>query len=320
MITQFLFLFLGFVVLVGGAEILVKGSTAIAQSFGVSSLMIGLTVVAFGTSAPELFVSLQAAFDGTPDVAVGNVVGSNIFNILVIVGLAAAIKPITIAPAVVQREMPIMLCTVLLFMVLGLDGVLGRIDGLIMVLGIVAYLVMNYILVKRRPVAQLAVSELADDSQHATTESASPLPLSIFFVCAGLGSMIFGAGWIVENAVSLATAFQIHPLVIGITVVAVGTSLPEVAATFAAARKSQSDLAIGNAIGSNIFNVLCVLGFTSLVHPIALSQQVRSFDNFLMLGFCILAYVFMRLGMRITRAQGIGLIVIYFVYTFYLFL
>lgn len=315
MIQSYLLIVLGFVVLVGGADYLVKGSSAIARNFGVSALVVGLTVVAFGTSAPELFVSVNASLKGTADVSIGNVVGSNTFNILVIIGLAAWAGNVLVAPAVLKREMPLMIAVVLLFIILSLDGVLGRIDGCILFTGILLYLLLNYVLVKRMRLAQSI--EALEAAQQQENEKLST-GIALLFVVGGLIAMVFGSDWIVDNAVIIATHFGVPDLVIGITLIAIGTSLPEVAATVVAGKQGQADLALGNAIGSNVFNILCVLGVTAMISPVAVSSQVLALDNWIMLGACVLAYVFMRWRGVLSRLQGIILILAYIGYISYL--
>ena len=315
MVKEFVFILLGFTLLVAGAEYLIKGASVIARTFGISALVIGLTVVAFGTSAPELFVSTNAALKGTADVAIGNVVGSNMFNILVIIGIAAFLQPIVASPPVIKREMSLMLMVMVLYIFLAFDGLLSRIDGLVLTTGIFLYLFMNYILVKRRRLARSL--EVLESAAQDTKESIT-VRMAVVFVVGGLVAMIFGSDWIVENATIIARQFGVSDLVIGITLIAVGTSLPEVAATVVAARRGQSDLAVGNALGSNLFNVLCVLGVTALITPIQVSAKVISYDNWIMLSACVLVYLFMLWRPAISRLQGGSLVFLYCGYVGYL--
>ena len=314
MFLEFVFIALGFAALVLGAEYLVKGASSIARNFGVSALVIGLTVVAFGTSAPELFVSTNAALKGTADVSIGNVVGSNVFNILVIIGLAAFLQPVRVGSAVLKREMPLMLAVMMLFSALAYDGILSRSDGVIMTLGIVSYLLMNYVLVRRRRLAQSL------EAMDAAEQEGEELKTLTAFLCVagGLIAMVIGSNWIVDSAVVIATHFGVPDLVIGITLIAVGTSLPEVAATVVAARRGQSDLAVGNAIGSNIFNVLCVLGITATILPLNVSARVITVDSWVQLVACMVVFLFMRWRGAVSRVQGAVLLLMYFGYMGYL--
>jgi cation:H+ antiporter len=292
----------------------VKGSSAIARNFGVSALVVGLTVVAFGTSAPELFVSVNASMKGPADVSIGNVVGSNTFNILVIIGLAAWAGNVLVAPAVLKREMPIMLAVMLLFIGMSFDGELSRLEGAIMFAGIVGYLLMNYLLVKRMKLSQ-SIEALEAASLE---EKELGTGIAIVYVIAGLIAMVFGADWIVDNAVLIAKELGVPDLIIGITLIAVGTSLPEVAATVVAVKQGQADLALGNAIGSNVFNVLCVLGITALISPLSVSAEVIAFDNWVMLAACLLAFGFMKWRGVLSRLQGGVLLTAYVGYVAYL--
>lgn len=310
MINDILLLIFGMVILVAGAEALVRGSRSIALRLGVSTLVIGLTVVAFGTSAPELFVSVMAAFQGNADVAAGNIIGSNIFNILVIIGLSALITPISISKSIRQREMPIMLFSIGLFIALGYDGLIDRFEGAIIFTGIILYLLYSYVVIKRGRTAALALldAEPNPDKQH------TPL-VAVLMILAGFIGLVLGADYIVDSATSLARAFGISDLIIGITLVAVGTSLPELATTVAAALKQESDLAVGNAVGSNIFNVFCVIGITALVTPLAVNSEALSFDMpfmFIALSFVWLLMFSDKLG-RIKGGIIIGSYMLYIV-------
>jgi len=317
MVSEFLILTLGLILLIGGAEFLVRGSTDIARSFGISTLIIGLTIVAFGTSAPELFVSLQASLSGTADVAVGNVVGSNIFNILMIIGLAALIKPLEISRAVLLREMPLMLAVLGVMVYCAHNGLISRLEGIILFVGIICYLIMNYALVKRRRVAALMEKELKEGEKDE--HQGDGLVKNLFFVAGGLVALVAGAHWIVDSSLIIARHFAVSELVIGISLVAIGTSLPEVATTIAAARRKQGDLAVGNAIGSNIFNVLCVIGATATVTPLPVNQSAIDFDIWFMFFACLLAWPFMKTGNKVSRLEGSVMIAVYVGYMYYLF-
>ncbi|RMG39469.1 MAG: sodium:calcium antiporter [Candidatus Dadabacteria bacterium] len=276
MLIEIFYLIIGLIILVAGADALIKGATALARSFGVSTLIIGLTVVAFGTSAPELFVSLVAAWRGTADVAVGNVVGSNIFNILIVIGLAAAFSPITISNAVRTRELPIMTLALAIFWWMSSDYLLSRIEGILLFCCIIAYLLMNYFIVKHNKVVLPAISELDLELQEDAPSSTPALLKNTVMVILGLAGLVFGADLMVDSATYIAREMGVSELVIGITLIAVGTSLPELATTLVAAYRGEPELIVGNAIGSNIFNVLCVIGATAAVSRNALEVNPKA--------------------------------------------
>jgi cation:H+ antiporter len=310
MFWEFVFIILGFGLLMGGAELLIRGSTRIALSLGVSTLIVGLTVVAFGTSAPELFVSVSAAYSGTADVAVGNIIGSNIFNILIIVGLSALIRPIEIPRAVIVREMPIMLFVMALFYSLSLDGMISRLEGVVLFAGIIFYLILNYFLAKKHK----AAIKLEMDQSEIETATKSRVVINLTFIVLGLLSMVLGAEWIVDNAKIIAKYYNISDLVIGITVVAIGTSLPELATTIVAARRGHAELAVGNGIGSNIFNVLCVIGLTASILPLRVNPKAISFDFPYMFLGCLAVWPLMRFGKNLSRWEGLLMLLAYVVY------
>jgi len=302
-------LLIGFGMLAVGAEALVKGATRIAGILGISTLMIGLTVVAFGTSAPELVVSLVAAWRGTPDIAVGNVIGSNIFNVLVIIGLAAIIAPVRVPRAIVRREYPIMLLIMTAFVLLSINGIITRLEGIFLVLALVSYLVLNYFIGKR---SMKSLSK-AYEVDHKDSGDSHFLWNSGLIVL-GLITTVVGAELCVMAATSIALEFGISDLVIAVTIVAIGTSLPEVATTIVAAIKNEPDLAIGNAVGSNIFNVLCVLGVTSSLIPLSINPAALEFDLLYMLVACFLLWPLMIIKRRINRVWGGVMLLAYLYY------
>lgn len=319
MLAVYAFLISGLVLLFLGADLLVRGSTRLARLFGISPLIVGLTVVAFGTSAPELFVSLMAAFAGNADVAVGNVIGSNVFNVLMIVGISALVTTVKVPREVKRREMPIMLVVLGLFYWVSVDGRIDRLEGFLLFLGIIAYLLMNYFLA-RRGLRMREVLELEGETPIAQ-EDRSPRRIAILigYVLGGLICMVIGADWIVTNATVVAKSFGVSDLVIGVTLVAVGTSLPELATTVVAAAKNEPELSIGNAVGSNIFNVLCVIGLTSLVTPLAVIDSAISFDLPFMFFSCLAAWPITSLRAKIGRVEGSMLVGIYLIYMFLVF-
>lgn len=313
MLNHLVFLVVGFVLLVNGAEWLIRGASSIAKSFGISSLVIGLTVVAFGTSAPELFVSVRAALDGSADVAIGNVIGSNIFNILVIIGLSALIRPIIPEKAILFREMPIMLVVLGLFWFVSLDGLVSRLEGGILFSGIIFYLVLSYLLSRRKTVLRALEEERDKESQNDSHPSEGKLK-SLMLIVFGLMAMVFGSEWIVEAAKFIARQFHVSELVISVSLVAIGTSLPELATTIIAAKNGESELALGNAIGSNIFNVLSVIGLSALIVPITVSSEALRFDYWIMFFGCFAAWPLMYIGRRLSRIDGGILVGMYLTY------
>ncbi|GIV59466.1 MAG: sodium:calcium antiporter [Rhodothermaceae bacterium] len=305
MLLTLLTLLGGLILLVLGAEGLVRGSVGLALRLGLSALVIGLTVVAFGTSSPELVVSVRAATAGESALALGNIVGSNIANIALILGLSALIRPIQVQLQVIRREIPVMIAVTLLLGALLLDGVIGRLDGLVLVLGIVAYTGVAYRLA-RREAAATAFDE-------AIAPAARPLWASVTLVLAGLGGLLLGAQLLVRGAVTLAEALGISRAVIGLTVVAVGTSLPELATSVVAAFKREGDVSIGNVVGSNIFNILCILGVAALVHPVE-AGALRTTDFLVMLALSVLVLPLMHTGFRLNRWEGALLLAGYVAY------
>ncbi len=245
----------GFALLVGGAELLVRGASRLAALFGLSSLVIGLTVVAYGTSFPELAVSVQAARDGLPGIAVGNVIGSNIFNVLFILGIASLIIPIIVSLRLIRLDVPIMIGVSVLLYVFSLDGAVGRLEGVVLVAGILSY------------TTWLIRTGSSENGEMVHRESGGRLKSvmsAILVTIAGFVLLVFGSRLLVDGASAMAAVFGVSDLVIGLTVVAVGTSLPELATSVVAAIRGERDIAVGNIVGSNIFNILSVLGFTSL--------------------------------------------------------
>jgi cation:H+ antiporter len=310
-------LVVGLALLVAGAEVLVRGAARIATGFGISPLVVGLTVVAFGTSASELSVSVMAALRGQPDLAFGNVVGSNICNVLLILGLAAVITPLTVDRTLVRREGPLMLVTAAALGVLALDHEISRLDGALLVLGLVAYVAYT-VQVARQAKKKGAVSGPEDEAPEGPGSPA----VAVVFVLAGLALLLLGSEWLVGGAVVLARAVGVSELVIGLTVVSVGTSLPEVATTVVAAARGQRDLAVGNVVGSNIFNVLCVLGATALVSPrgIPVATEALFFDVPVMVAASAVALPIFFSSYAIERWEGGLLLGLYAAYVTYLVL
>ncbi len=255
---------IGLVVLVGGGEVLLRGATRLASMLRISPLVIGLTVVAFGTSAPELAVSVQAALSGQADLSVGNVVGSNLFNILFILGLSAVIAPLVVSIQLIRWDVPLMILSAALMLLLSWDGRLGRVDGMMLFGSLVAYVVWTVRQSRRE--TRLTEAQLPHEERASAAGWKSVLT-QLALVAVGLVLLSVGSRWLVSGSVVIATALGVSQLIIGLTIVAVGTSLPEVMTSVLAVLHGQRDIAVGNVVGSNIFNVLCVLGLSSLVSP-----------------------------------------------------
>ena len=301
---------IGLAMLYFGAEWLVKGSIAIANKLRISQLVIGLTVVAFGTSAPELAVSISSAFQGMADVAVGNVVGSNIVNIGMILGLSAIISPIIVSKSTIKKEVPIMVGVALLLLAIAIDGKIDFVDGLILIGGIVSFIVFSYKSSKLSP-------ELNELDSHVIT-SKQLVPKSIGLIGVGLGLLSFGAFFTVDNSVIIAKSIGISDLIIGLTLVAIGTSLPELLTSVIAAKKGHSDLSVGNIVGSNIFNILAILGISSIITGIAVHQQAV-LDIVIMIVFSLALLPIMKTGLTISKKEGFALVASYIVYVTFLF-
>jgi cation:H+ antiporter len=308
----------GFVLLLFGAELLVRGASHLAIAFGISPLVVGLTVVSLGTSSPEISVSLDSALRGQGDIAIGNVVGSNTFNILFVLGVAALVTPLTVDGRLVRREVPIMIVTGIAMLLLTLDGTLGRVDGVLLTLGLIAFLA--YLVRGARKERAAAAADPSNDP--VPPSSRKRLALDALLIVAGLGLLVLGSRWLVNGAVELARAFGVSELIIGLTIIAAGTGLPEVATSVVAAFRGERDIAVGNAVGSNIFNILAVLGLVGLVTPggVAVSSPARSFDIPVMVATCIVALPIFFSGMRIARLEGILFLGLYIAYVAYLVL
>ena len=316
-----LFFIAGLVLLALGAELLVRGASRLALTFGISPLVVGLTVVAFGTGSPELAVSLQSGLAGQGGIAIGNVVGSNIFNVLFVLGLSALVTPLAVTPQVVRQEIPFMVGVSLLLWGLVFDGHLGRWESALLFGLLVLYTVF---LIRQSRRARLKVRREYAEALPAPAASAwdRHWSVQILLVTAGLVLLVFGARWLVQAAVAFAAYLGVSKLVIGLTIVAVGTSLPEIATSIIAAVRGERDIAVGNVIGSNIFNILGVLGITGLVAPVGLTVApgVLGFGILVMLAAAIACIPVAFTGRVITRWEG-GLFLFYFsAYTAYLFL
>ncbi len=312
MVMMVFLLIIGGVLLYFGAELLVKGSANLAMRCGVSALVAGLTIVAFGTSAPEMVVSIKAGLDGLGGIAVGNVVGSNIFNIAVILGLTSIIRPLKVHLNVLRIDTPVMLAASVLLMVILNDLHVSRVEGAFLFAGIITYVVFTVI------TARSAGETKADfPLEQLIPEKKVNAGLDIIFVICGLGLLVFGSRFFVDGAVGLARVIGVSEAVIGLTIVALGTSLPELATSVIAAIKKEEDIAIGNIIGSNIFNILAILGLSSTITPLD-ATGVGRISLYFMLGTAVLLMPFMRTGFVLNRIEGMLLLAIYGGYMYYL--
>jgi cation:H+ antiporter len=310
-VTLLLFL-AGLILLLSGGELLVRGAARLAAGLRIPPLVIGLTVVAFGTSSPELAVSVQAGLAGQGDIGVGNVIGSNIFNVLFILGLSALIVPLVVSEQLVRIDVPIMIAVSALLLLLARDGRIDRAEGLLLAAGVVAYIVL-----------QIVVSRRAGSSPVDLPEaSAGGAPLNLLLMVAGIGLLVLGSHWLVRSAVAIAEFFGLSQLVTGLTIVAAGTSMPEVATSVIAGLRGQRDIAVGNVIGSNIFNILAVLGCTAVVTPggIHVSAGALALDLPVMIAVALLCLPIFITQFTITRWEGLVFLAYYALYTTYIIL
>ncbi|AOY58418.1 MULTISPECIES: calcium/sodium antiporter [Desulfococcus] len=307
----------GLALLIVGAEALVRGASRLAAAFGVSPLVIGLTVVAFGTSSPELAVSFKSTFSGQTGIALGNVVGSNILNVLLILGISALISPLAVSQQLVRLDVPLMLALSIIVLIFSLDDNLGRIDGLILVVGLVVYLSFLISQSRRESAAVSGEYEKAFGIEDAAAGSRLK---NVILIIAGFAMLVLGSRWMVDSAVAFARHIGVSELVIGLTIVAAGTSLPEVVTSVIAAIRGERDIAVGNVVGSNIFNIMAVLGLTSAFAPagIEVPPAVIRFDIPVMVAVAFACLPIFFTGGVISRREGLLLLGYYAAYTAYL--
>lgn len=294
--AQVLLLIFGIVVVLKSADWLTNGAVGLATKLGISQIVIGLTIVAIGTSMPEFFVSIVSAIKGTPDLAVGNIVGSNIFNVLLIVGVAATVAPIAIQRATVRRDIPIAIVASIILTFMMLDDNISRIDALILFAAFIAFIWIT-----------LRNSKNDANEKDASTEKVIPTWKSVLFIIFGLVGLVLGSNIFVDNASSLAHGWGISDAIIGLTIVAGGTSLPELATSAVAARKGDSGIAIGNVLGSNVFNILMILGLTGIISPMHI-QNITYIDMAVMVISMALFWLFSFTKLRVERWEGCVLI------------
>lgn len=300
-VLNFIILIAGFVLLIKGADLFVEGASGIAARFGISELVIGLTIVAMGTSAPEAAVSIAGAFKGNADISIGNVLGSNIMNVLVILGITATIVTIAVGRSTVRYEMPFMIAVTVLFGALGLDGVINRIDGVILWAAFIVYMVYLF--------------RMAKKGEADTPEGVKEKPLKIMIpkTIFGVVMIVLGSDFAVDAASSIAETFGMSERFIGLTIVALGTSLPELATSVTAARKGNADIAIGNIVGSNLFNILFVIGTSSLIIPIRFAESFRT-DCLVALAAAVLLFLCCVRTRQLSRWTGLLLLACYGAY------
>lgn len=316
---MYLFLVIvGLILLAGGAEMLVRGGAGLALRMGVSPLVVGLTVVAYGTSSPELFVSAKAALAGQSDIAMGNVVGGNIFNVLGILGIAAVICPLKVSQRLVKLDVPFMIGISILLLILGLDRSLGRVDGVILFLGIIVY-TAGVVYLARKEKSGEVVKEY--QSEFGASKRTKSKLWNIALILIGLGTLVIGARWLVEGAIGIARGLGVSELIIGLTIIGIGTSMPEVATSIMAAIRKERDIAVGNIVGSNIYNILAVLGVSSLVAKgggLAMAPGMLDFDIPVMIAVAMACLPIFFTGDGISRWEGAVFIFYYAAYTMYL--
>lgn len=303
---EYLLLIIGFALLVKGADFFVEGSSSLAKILKVPSVIIGLTIVAMGTSAPEASVSINAALSGNNDIAISNIVGSNIFNGLVVVGICAFMAGFSTNRDILKRDMPLNTLITIVLCFMFIDGKLNRIEGIVLLIGMAAYLTC------------MIISALKNREQGETCK-VMPLPKSLIFIAGGLAAVIFGGNLVVDNASLIAANFGVSQNFIGLTIVAIGTSLPELVTSIVATRKGDSGLALGNAIGSNIFNILFILGMSAAIAPLTVLSE-SFIDCIILLVSAIVLFIFAFTRKSMNRWEGATCVLLYAAYTAYLFI
>ena len=313
LIFSILKLVIGFVLLVKGADLFVDGSSSVAKKFHIPSVIIGLTIVAFGTSAPELAVSMSAAMKGSNDIAIGNVVGSNIFNTLVVLGASAALTPIAVEKGIIKKDYPLSIFAAVLLAVLSLDVIFGkdamtisRVDGVIL---LVCFAFFLYSTIK----TALKGNDAGEEEEIKNI----PMWKSLLFIVIGLAGIVWGGDLSVEGAKDIARFFGLSEALIGLTIVACGTSLPELVTSVIAAKKGESDIAVGNVVGSNIFNIFLIIGASATILPMNVSSSYV-FDMAVLVATMIIPFIVIAKTKKVTRAQGLVMIAAYVLYTVYL--
>ncbi len=308
MVPNAVLLILGFAGLVFGGESLVRGAVGLAQRLGVPPLVIGLTVVSIGTSTPELVVSVLASIEGNANIAIANVVGSNIFNILVVLGIPAIIRPLQISGQLLRREVPILIGVSLLSMVMAIHNLqIGRLEAAVLILGFAGFLILSYRVSQQEPGAVL--------EETGSFDAPTPIIKSLGLLVLGIALLIIGGRLCVTAAVAIASSLGVSDTVIGLTIIAIGTSLPELVTSVVATYRGQADIAVGNALGSNIFNLLGILGLAGLIRPLDVDPSLISYDFPCMIAAALVLIPLIITKRRITRLEGVLLALLYVLYT-----
>jgi cation:H+ antiporter len=312
MFISIIYILVSLILLYFGALWLVKGSSSLAIKAGISPLIAGLTVVAFGTSSPELVVSINAAISGHGNIAIGNVVGSNLFNICIILGLSALVSPLKIKMQLLKIDIPVLIITTIGFMLFFTDRHISRIEGVILLSGLVLYTFLNIYFARREK-----NKEVLDEYNESVTGGNLKWYWATTMVLAGIGLLIAGSEFLVIGATDIARSLGVSDTIIGLTIIAAGTSLPELASSIVATMKKEYDIAIGNIVGSNTFNILGIIGVSSIVKPLS-AISIGSIDLYVMIGVTLLLLPFFRTHYTLKRDEGIFMIVVYFAYLYYL--
>ena len=304
-ILSIIMLLAGFYMLISGADYFVEGSCSLAKKLKIPSLIVRLTLVAMGTSAPELAVSISAAVSGSNSLAISNVIGSNIFNLLMVLGVCSAIKPIDTNDSVAKRDYPISIGAMALFVIFILDGTMSRIEAAVLIIALIAYIILSIKLAGKG----------SGDEEETKTEF-SPLKCALGIV-GGVAGIVLGGNLVVDNAQSIALAAGMSETLAGLTICAMGTSLPELVTSITAAKKGENDMAVGNVVGSNIFNVLCILGVSGVITPIA-AEGSAVIDGIILIVMSLIAYIWYLTGKKMSRTEGVVLVLIYAAYMAYI--
>ena len=307
---EYVYLIGGLIVLIIAGEALVRGAVGIAVKFNIPTLVIGMTIVSFGTSAPELLVSLKAALNNHPELAIGNVIGSNIANIALVLGITTMILPIVVKRSTARIDWPIMMGTTILFYIFILDQKIVWYEGVVLTLGLVAFNYYMFWSAKKNK----EIEALDEETEEMKKSS---MLVNILYIAGGAIGLAFGASWLLDGAVEIASNFGVSEHVIGVTIVAFGTSVPELITSVVAAFKKHTDISVGNLIGSNIFNILGVVGITAMVKEIPVSMQVITNDIYWVLGISLLVFPLMIIGYKINRLRGFALFAAYCIYIYF---
>ncbi|MFZ6052868.1 calcium/sodium antiporter [Halocola ammonii] len=310
---EYLLLILGLATLIAGGELLVRGAVGIALKAKVPSVIVGLTIVSFGTSAPELIISLQAVLSNNPDISIGNVIGSNIANLGLVLGLTVIILPMPFEKSILRKDWPYMMGSTVLLWVFLLDNQLSFIEGLLLIIGLAIYILF---MIRRARSGRIPLSVVEEVEDFSGAKSKPYWLLLLFLVLSSVG-LHFGSEWFLDGAIDIAKNYGLSDRVIGVTIVAFGTSTPELAASVIAAVKKEMDISLGNLVGSNIFNILSVLGITAMIKPLVVSEQTLNFDIYWMAGVALILLPIMLTSKKINRFHGLLLLIIYVLYIYF---